>query len=110
MSRFSAILWGRCPHCLHGEVFSGPLTMRQACPVCQVQFERESGYFLTAIFFGYILAFVLLAPILLYLYFTGASPQTFLAVGIGVLVLASPLIFRYARLLWMHLDELLDPR
>ncbi len=108
--RLSALIRNRCPHCLEGIVFTGMWKMNEPCPQCGVIFEREQGYFLVSIFFGYVLGFAVVLPFCLLLYALGASLYWYLAVSVMVLVLFSPLIFRYSRLLWMHLDELLDPR
>lgn len=109
-SRPLALLTQRCPVCLEGRAFRSFLGMHADCPHCGVHFERESGYFLTAMFFAYTMGFVILAPTALYLYFTGAEGRLFGAVIAGETILLWPLIFRYSRILWMHVDQLLDPR
>lgn len=110
MRRLRALLRARCPHCLKGEIFSSFWQMHPNCPVCGVLFERETGYFMNSIFFGYVIGFFLLIPLLIVLYLLGASPLLF-SLGVTItLLLLSPFIFRYARVIWMHLDELLDPR
>jgi uncharacterized protein (DUF983 family) len=110
LSRLSAILRTRCPHCLQGEIFAGVWRMHTHCPNCGVVYERESGYFMNSIFIGYVLAFLLIVPILLVLYFRQVSGFWFITVTSIVLAIFSPLIFRYARVIWMHMDELMDPR
>lgn len=108
--RLAAILKLRCPHCLEGRVFSGLLAMYETCPECGIVYEREHGFFMMSIFFGYILGFLAALPAVIVLFFLDA-PLYWYLIGIAVsLVLLSPFIFRYARILWMHLDELLDPR
>jgi uncharacterized protein (DUF983 family) len=108
--RLRAILAMRCPHCLQGKIFSGFWKMNERCPVCGIRFEREPGYFLMAMFVGYMLALGALAPVALLLYFRDASPRAYIiAIGVTLAVL-SPLVFRYARIIWMHIDEVLDPR
>jgi hypothetical protein len=80
------------------------------CPNCGVVYERESGYFMNSIFIGYVLAFLLIVPLLLVLYFRQVSGFWFITVTSITLAIYSPLIFRYARVIWMHMDELMDPR
>lgn len=109
-TRLSALFRSRCPHCLQGEIFSGFWRMHETCPVCGVTFERETGYFMNAIFFGYLLGFLAVLPVSIALYLLSAPASWFLVGISATLVLLSPLIFRYARVLWMHLDEVLDPR
>jgi hypothetical protein len=63
-----------------------------------------------AIFFGYILGFAAILPFAIWLYLIGAALPWYFLVSLTVLLIFSPLIFRYSRAIWMHLDELLDPR
>jgi uncharacterized protein (DUF983 family) len=110
MSRFGAILGQRCPVCLEGAVFRSFLQSNKECPVCGVRFERESGYYLNAMFVAYVIGFLILAPLALFLYFAGVSPLTFLLIISGVLLVAWPLVFRYSRVIWLHVDQMIDPR
>ncbi|MCB8918501.1 MAG: DUF983 domain-containing protein [Ardenticatenaceae bacterium] len=108
--RLRALLQLRCPHCLRGPIFHGVWRMHPNCPVCGAKYEREEGYFMMAIFFGYILGFVAILPFAIWLYLVGAALPWYFFVSLTVLLILSPLIFRYSRAIWMHLDELLDPR
>lgn len=108
--RLSALLHSRCPHCLKGEVFYTLWKMHTHCPVCGIEYEREQGYFMMAIFFGYILGFLAILPFCIILYLNEAPIIWYFIVSITILTLLSPFIFRYSRVLWMHVDELLDPR
>lgn len=85
--------------------------MNERCAVCGITFEREDGYFLMAIFVGYVLSFLIVLPVLVGLYLL-ATPTIwgYVIAAAVTLVLASPLIFRYGRVIWLHVDELLDPR
>ena len=46
----AAILRQRCPRCFTGQVFRGLIDMNERCPVCDLEFEREPGYFTGAMF------------------------------------------------------------
>jgi uncharacterized protein (DUF983 family) len=72
-NRVIALLAQRCPVCLQGKVFHSLLGMHRERPHCGLRFERETGYFLNAMFFAYALGFVLIAPTALYLYLRGVS-------------------------------------
>lgn len=109
MTRLRALLKGRCPHCLQGQVFSGVWRTHEECPVCGIHFAREDGYYMMSVFIGYVLGSVFIAPILLALYLADAPGWAYAAAS-GILVPLAPLIFRYSRLIWLHLDELFDPR
>lgn len=110
MQRLLAILAQRCPVCLQGQAFHGIFAMHKSCPHCGVRFERETGYFLNAMFAAYALGFLVLIPVSLYLVFQHVSIATFALATIGQVVLLWPLIFRYSRVIWMHVDQVMDPR
>jgi uncharacterized protein (DUF983 family) len=109
-SRPMAILLQRCPVCLEGKAFRSLLGSNKDCPVCGIHFERESGFYLSAMFIAYTLGFVAIAPLSLYLYFQEASTLRFSVIIGTVIVVLWPLIFRYSRILWLHADQLMDPR
>lgn len=110
MRRLLAFLRLRCPHCLRGAIFATLWRMQERCPLCGVAYEREPGYFMNAIFFGYVLSFVAMLPLNVLLFIWEVAPIYFLVGNLLLLTLLSPLIFRYSRALWMHLDGMLDPR
>lgn len=106
----SAIIRCRCSYCRQGRVFNSFWRMNRLCPHCGIQFEREPGYFLMSIFVGYVLHFIILGPIALFIYFQDLM-QMNVIIFLGILViLIEPWVFRYSRVLWLHVDELLDPR
>ena len=111
-NRLLSVINGRCPHCQRGPVFRSFLQMHERCSVCGIQFEREPGYFLMGIFFGYVLSFLLVGVtlLLLYLFARPAAWWGYVLWGTVSLLLLSPFIFKYGRLIWLHVDELLDPR
>lgn len=109
-NRLTAIVLQRCPVCLDGKVFHSFLGMPRNCPTCGLVYARETGYFLNAMFFAYAMGFVIVAPAALYLYFLGVGEVTFLTVISVILLLLWPLVFRYSRVLWLHVDQLIDPR
>ena len=84
--------------------------MHTHCPVCGVKYERETGYFLNSMFIGYTAGFLGLTPTAVLLYFLDVSIPVFSIVIILEALILTPLIFRYARIIWMHADQMLDPR
>ena len=108
--RFQAILKRRCPRCLRGQVFASAFRMRRNCGVCDLRFERqEPGYFVGALYFAYGLAVLLGAPPAAYLWWQGFSMGVNALVITGELIILSPWIFQYSRILFLHLDQLFDP-
>ncbi len=61
-------------------------------------------------FFAYAIGFVIVAPTALVLYLRGVPMLWFTVIMSAELLLLWPFIFRYSRVLWMHADQLLDPR
>ncbi len=108
--RLKSLLKSRCPHCLEGEIFLSFMTMNETCPVCGIKFERENGYFMMAVFMGYVMGTAVALPLILILYLSGASLAGYLITLIPALIVLSPVIFHYARVVWLHIDEILDPR
>lgn len=109
-SRLAAIILQRCPACLEGRVFHSLLGMNKNCPECGILYERESGYFLNSMFVAYVIGFVIFAPLALALYILQVSALWFSAIMIGLILGIWPFIFRYSRVIWMHADQLIDPR
>lgn len=83
--------------------------MRTTCPVCDIPFEREAGYFLMAIFIAYAIELALLAPVLVWLARSDAPLPLTAAVVMGALLVLAPLGFRWSRILWLHIDDRLHP-
>ena len=110
MKRLLALLAQRCPVCLQGPVFRSLLEMHKSCPHCGVTYEREHGYFLNSMFIAYTVGFLVLIPSAFYLFWLDASIAFFSVAIIVETIVIWPLIFRYSRVLWMHLDQVLDPR
>jgi uncharacterized protein (DUF983 family) len=104
-ARLRAILRQRCPRCLEGEVFSGVIRMKERCTLCGHEFLREQGYFQGAMYLSYglglftfgILATVSIAAL------PSHSPEWALAISVPFFLLLVPVLFRYSRILWMHL-------
>jgi uncharacterized protein (DUF983 family) len=86
------------------------MKMHETCPVCGIEYEREHGFFMMSIFIGYFLGFIAVVPVLIVMYLMDASILAYFVVSAVILVPLSPYIFRYSRILWLHLDEILDPR
>ncbi|MCL4836261.1 MAG: DUF983 domain-containing protein [Caldilineaceae bacterium] len=84
--------------------------MHESCPVCHARYEREQGYFMNSIFVGYLISFVLVIPVILLLVLLGPSPLNFTLGIAAAYAIIAPVTFRYARVVWMHLDEMMDPR
>ena len=85
--------------------------MYRYCTHCQLLYQREPGYFLGAMYISYGMAMGLSVPLVVILLIFGSlSIHAFLVVLLLTLVLLSPVLFRYSRILWMHWDQYWDPQ
>ena len=84
--------------------------MNHYCQVCELKFEREQGYFMGAMYvaFGIAAPLILLSSLLLWL-FTDLALVPIILISAAVLTPLTPLIFRYSRVIWMHVDYAVEP-
>jgi hypothetical protein len=83
--------------------------MATGCPQCGLTFDREPGYFLGSIYFNYGVTAVIVTAAYIIGFFVFAINDRLLLAVLGSFCFLFPLwFFRYARALWMGLDELLD--
>lgn len=115
MSTVSAIVHQLCPRCRIGRMFRGSAfrvfpRMHERCPVCELKFEREQGYFLGAMYISYGIGVVLIClfAVLVWL-FTRWSLQKDVLWGVLLFVPFVPAITLYSRVLWIYLDRSVDP-
>ena len=111
-----AILAGRCPRCREGSIFPGTLlgligVTHARCPVCGLQFLREAGYFLGAMYVSYGLGVLTILPVGVLL---AVILEWHLAIVIPLVILQAvvsmPLFLRFSRVIWLHVDQAIDPR
>lgn len=111
MRRIWAVITLRCPRCLRGRVWRQFISMNTACPVCGFVFERESGYFAGAMVISYALAVPILAALVIGLITIGGLDVVVaLIIGNTAYLVLVPFIFQYSRVVWLHLDWLIDPQ
>jgi len=84
--------------------------MYECCPVCGLKFEREQGYFVGAMYLAYGIAVPVLSLLTLLVWlFTRWSFGGVMIAGSLLLVPLTPFIFRYSRVLWLHMDYRVEP-
>src|SRR5262245_59974696 len=106
-SLWIALLKQRCPRCREGRIFKGFVAMNDPCPVCDLVFEREPGYFFGAMYFSYFLAVLILVP-LVYLarwLFPNLDDLVVPLVAFIPYLPLIPIVFRYSRVLWIYFDR-----
>jgi uncharacterized protein (DUF983 family) len=102
------LLSNKCPKCNMGEIYRTFLYMNKSCPKCGHVYERERGYFTGAMFLDCIILPVSAIPLLMVF----AYNDLILMGGFLCLLqmlLTSPFIFRYSRILWIRVGYQLDP-
>jgi uncharacterized protein (DUF983 family) len=101
----------RCPVCKQGRIFPGWMRMADACPACAIPLKRESGYFLGSIYFNYGATCALAGLAYFGLLFGIEAPSGVALATAVFLAVAFPFWFwRYARSLWLMMDQYFDPR
>jgi len=114
-STVGSILRQRCPRCRRGNIFRysifrGFPKMHDRCPVCDLKFNREPGYFLGAMYVSYGLGLVIVALIAALLWSVTGWWITKDTIWAIVLFLPlAPTITLLARVLWIYLDQAIDP-
>jgi hypothetical protein len=84
--------------------------MYERCSVCELEFEREPGYFLGAMYISYGLVLLTIALIAVSLWLVTGWWITKLTIWAVVLFLPlAPMITLFARVLWIYLDQTIDP-
>ena len=91
-------------------MFNGLVRMLPRCAACGLTFERETGYFVGAIYINYGLT-VGLAMLGYFALEAWLAPSPWSQVTIwGAFAILFPLwSFRYSKALWLALDHLVDP-
>ena len=110
MNKVLAIIRLRCPRCTTGPIFASLFRMNRQCPVCGLEFEREQGYFVGAMYFSYALALAAALPVIVAMVLLGFGAASIYLVSCTLLLVCSPFLFRYSRVLWIYLDQVIDPR
>ena len=85
--------------------------MRRQCDWCGLTYEREPGFFLGSIYVNYGLTALLVTIGYFSLFWLKLVPRQWLLVSLTAFCILFPLwFFRYARSLWLALDQYWDPQ
>lgn len=105
--KWLALVRMRCPRCCAGKIYEYGMKMNARCPVCELEFEREPGYFMGALYISYALAIAFLVTGL----WIGMLLLPDIDAGWLVLLAAAcfvpfvPLVTRYSRVIWIFFDR-----
>ena len=110
-SKFEAGLACKCPRCREGDMFvhpigklSGFMKMHEHCPVCNLRYQVEPGFFFGAMYISYAFSIAILlgTGVVLYNFFDNPSTLVYILSVVGVIFLFLPFTFRYSRVLFLY--------
>lgn len=88
-------------------MYSGLVTMYERCPRCGHVFERETGFFQGAMYVGWassVGVFATLALLSTFFLAPRIGSTAAFAVAIIVYLPIVPVLFRYSRVIWAHVN------
>jgi len=99
-----------CPACGQAKLFRNMLSMDDPCPECGRKYDRAPGYLLGSIYFNYGITSVLVVILYFGLFLgTDLTGKQLLYITSALALLFPLWFFRYARGLWIAMDEKFDP-
>lgn len=112
LPKIKSSLLHKCPRCLQGDLFPdrNPYHLRETarmhthCPVCDLNFEPEPGYFYGAMYVSYAFTVAISVAVFLayYLFFWEQGVLIFMVLLSLVLGLLAPYTFRTSRAIWLN--------
>ncbi|UKJ06823.1 DUF983 domain-containing protein [Solitalea lacus] len=111
ISKTQAIIQQKCPRCREGHVFEHATyklasyeKMHEKCPVCNLRFEIEPGFFWGGMYFSYALnvAQSVILGFSTYYLFNNPAAWVYLTIIIGGILFFMPLNFRLGRIMMLH--------
>jgi hypothetical protein len=119
-SSVGSLLSMKCPKCHEGDIYinknsyhlSTAGKMHQACPVCNLDYQPEPGFYFGAGYVSYAItiAISIIIFVCLYPFVDWYRWEIYVGVIFGVLLLTFPLIFRYSRVGWLYIFHKYDPQ
>lgn len=107
----NSITRGKCPRCRKGKVFThaNPYHpkfghMEEKCSNCGLVYDMEQGFWYGAMYVSYAFGVAISVPIVLVLsYLTELNVFEITGVVFIVLLVLMPVLFRYSRIVWLHI-------
>lgn len=105
--KWKALLLQRCPNCCEGRIYERGMKINQRCPVCNLLFEREPGYFLGAMYVSYAMATAFLVTTLVigHWLFPDIDLGWMVLICAALFVPFVPIVTRYSRVIWIFFDR-----
>jgi hypothetical protein len=110
-NKIYSIVYSKCPKCNEGNMFEHPnpyylpkiAIMPQACDVCKQSTLPEPGFFFGAMYVSYALAVALGLVIGIPMLFLDFSAEAVIIAISLALLLLSPILFRWSRMIWFNM-------
>ncbi|MBN8681784.1 MAG: DUF983 domain-containing protein [Chitinophagales bacterium] len=117
-SKSHSIFFVKCPRCQESRAFeTGSWSfvkgtdMRKRCPVCDLDYEPEPGYYYGSMFISYIwTAFFSLIFVAIFHWILGLGVWTAMG-ALGIFIAINFIyIFRISRMMWLNIHVKYDPK
>ena len=113
LSKFQAFIKCKCPRCRQGDIFTGSAysfklqKTNTNCPVCNLKYEREPGFFYVAMFVSYAMNVAEIITIGVASYILGLpliyeNLWYYVSLILFGVLLCSPINYRYSRVILLH--------
>ena len=89
----SSLIKQKCPKCDTGSLFVKTFKMHETCPHCGFKYERQEGYYTSAIFIGNFLYALFVAPTILIMTSTGQDVWKIIVILGGISLFCCPAYF-----------------
>ncbi|MBO0780738.1 MAG: DUF983 domain-containing protein [Ktedonobacteraceae bacterium] len=100
----------RCPVCGRGKLFHHVFTMYERCPVCDYRYEREEGYFSSAMAINIVISEFIVAGFTVPLAANPSIPAWMVLLGGAPFTVLLPLLlYRHSRSTWLSMDIYVHP-
>ncbi|MGH9593317.1 MAG: DUF983 domain-containing protein [Bryobacteraceae bacterium] len=103
----------RCPCCGRGPLYVKVLRMYPECPLCELRYYREPGYYVGAMILNYgVTAFLLISAYLISLFlpeYWHTDPQNKILAWMAAAVVVSLALVTHTRSLWLAVDYWVEP-
>ena len=112
-SKIYPVIYLKCPQCHEGKIFKSGFSYRFSkitemydhCPHCNLKYEREPGFFYGAMYVSYGLTVGLWVALAIAFFILSVeiNPWLFMALGISLLLILLPGIYRLSRAIWLSI-------
>ena len=111
LSKFECIIFCKCPRCRKGDIFTNtPFSVKYGrranvyCPVCNLRFEQEPGFFEGAMYFNYALniALMFVSGVATYRIMGDPSPYWYFGTTATMVVLFVSFTSRLSKSMMLH--------